>query len=258
MGMPVQEKIDFRYHEPKERYLMRVNSFYKYFADYHDHRVEGMEHIPVEGPCLIAVNHSLATYDIGILQYKVYKEVGVFPRGFADNAFFKVPAVGRVAAWCGAIPGEHKVGEFLLKERRAHVLVAPGGMREALRPKAEKYGIKWETRKGFVRLAIRTQSPIVLAACPAADDLYRVYENRLTKYVYKKYRMPLPLVRPYGRSPMPRKIQLVHYIDPAYYPPAVDLDDEAAVESAVDRWHAELVDAMNALMQKGRPSPNAS
>ena len=32
-------------------------------ARYHDHRVEGLEHIPASGPALIVVNHSLATYD---------------------------------------------------------------------------------------------------------------------------------------------------------------------------------------------------
>jgi 1-acyl-sn-glycerol-3-phosphate acyltransferase len=251
MSALLQEKIDFRYHEPRDKYLKRINAFYRYLSKYHDHEVVGMEHIPAKGPCMIAANHSFATYDIGILQYKVYKEIGVFPRGFADNAFFRVPAVGRIAAWCGAIPGEHHVGEYLLKERKAHVLVAPGGMREALRPKEEKYKIKWDRRKGFVRLAIRTGCPVILAACPAADDLYKIYENRLTKFVYKKYRMPLPLVKSYGRSPMPNKIKLVHYISPLQHPPVVDVEDESALNQAVDSWHAELVDMMNALMSRG-------
>ena len=250
MSTSGSDKIDFRYHEPREPYLRRINKFYRYFAKYHDHRVVGMENIPVEGPCLIAVNHSFATYDIGILQYKVYKKIGVFPRGFADDAFFKVAAVGRVVAYCGAIPGEHHVGEYLLTDNKAHILVAPGGMREALRPKEEKYQIKWERRKGFVRLAIKTGTPIILAACPAADDLYTVNENRLTKYVYKKFRVPLPDVRSLGRGPMPNKIPLTHYISPLLHPPAVDIDDENALEEAVDEWHAELSKIMEKLMQR--------
>jgi len=242
------EKIDFRYHEPRDKYLKRVNRFYKYFAKYHDHEVEGMENIPKQGPCLIAVNHSFATYDIGILQYKVYKELGVFPRGFADNAFFKIPAIGKVVAWSGAIPGKHHVGDYLLKEKKAHILVAPGGMREALRPAEEKYQIKWERRKGFVKLAVKTGTPIILAACPAADDLYKVSVNKLTKLIYTKYRLPLPLVKSYGKSPMPNKVKLVHYISELMHPPKVDLDDSVALEAAVDQWHAELVTRMNGLM----------
>lgn len=250
MTLQNQPKIDFRYHEPREKYLKRINSFYKYFANYHDHEVQGMENIPVEGPCMVAVNHSFATYDIGILQYKVYKAIGKFPRGFADNAFFKLPVVGRIAAYSGAIPGEHKVGTYVLKELKAHVLVAPGGMREALRPKEEKYQIRWERRKGFVKLAIRTGTPIVLAACPAADDLYRIYENRLTKFVYKKYKMPLPMIKPYGRSPMPKKIKLIHYISKAMYPPVVDVNNHEELDLATDDWHAELVIEMNVLMAR--------
>ncbi|MCP4123908.1 MAG: acyltransferase family protein [Bacteroidetes bacterium] len=242
------DKIDFRYHEPRDKYLKRVNRFYKYFAKYHDHSVEGMEHIPKEGPCLIAVNHSFATYDIGILQYKIYKELGVFPRGFADNAFFKVPAIGKVAAWSGAIPGEHHVGDYLLREKKAHILVAPGGMREALRPVEEKYKIKWERRKGFVKLAIKTNTPIILAACPAADDLYKVTANKLTKLVYSKFRLPLPIVRSYGKSPMPNKVKLVHYISTLQTPPAVDLNDEESLTREVDHWHTHLSAEMNRLM----------
>lgn len=253
MGADVLKHVDRRYDEPREDYLKRVNRFYKYLAKYHGHRVEGMEHVPAEGPCLIVVNHSFATYDIGILQYRIYKERGIFPRGFADDAFFKVPAVGKVASWCGAIPGDHGVGEYLLRERKAFVLVAPGGMREALRPESEKYQIKWERRKGFVRLALTTGVPILLAACPAADDLYRISVNRLTKYVYHKYRLPLPVVRPYGHLPLPRKVRLVHYIGELQRPPEIDLTDEQAFERAVDDWHARLTTAMNELMSRHKP-----
>ena len=252
MSLQIGDKIDFRYHEIKEDYVRRVNRLYKFLAKYHDHHIEGMEHIPDEGPCIIAVNHSFATYDFGILQYKIYKAKGVFARGFADNAFFKLPAIGRLAGQCGALPGEHKVGDYVLKDKKAHIMVAPGGMREALRPRTEKYQIKWERRKGFVRLALRTNSPIVLAACPAADDLYRIYESGLTKFVYKKYRMPFPMVRSNGKGIMPRKIPLVHYISPPMHPPVDNIEglDKATVDKIVDDWHAELTAEMEALMRR--------
>ena len=246
--MTAEDKIDFRYHEPKDSYMRRVGKFYKYLANYHDHEVVGMENIPVEGPCLIAINHSMATYDIGILQYKIFKSIGVFPRGFADDAFFKVPVVGKIAGYCGAVPGRHHVGEYLLREKKAHVLVAPGGMREALRPREEKYEIKWDNRKGFVKLAIITQTPIILAACPAADDLYKIYDNKLTKYLYKNYKMPLPIVGSYRKFMQPNKIKLVHYISKPMIPPVVDVDDDAALTAAVEVFHKVLVDEMRHLM----------
>lgn len=249
--MEISKPHEF-YHEPKPAYLKRIGAFYRYLANYHDHTIEGMEHVPEHGPCIIAANHSFATYDIGILQYKIYKAIGKFPRGIADDAFFKIPSIGRVAAYSGALPGKHSVGEYVLKEQKAHLLIAPGGMREALRPKEEKYQVKWDTRKGFVRLAVKTQSPILLAACPAADDLYTVKENKLTKLIYKKYRLPLAIATSKRKGPLPDKVKLTHYLSRAYPSPEVDLEDEQAFNEAVDEWHHFLSETMAGLMQQGR------
>lgn len=38
-----------------------ADTFMQRLARYHDHRVEGLDHIPSSGPGLIVVNHSLAT-----------------------------------------------------------------------------------------------------------------------------------------------------------------------------------------------------
>ncbi|MCB0502988.1 MAG: hypothetical protein KDD32_09900, partial [Bacteroidetes bacterium] len=111
-------KIDQQYHERDDKYIKGINKVYKYLANYHDHKIVGIEKVPDHGPCLFALNHSLATYDIGIFQYKIYKEKGIFPRGFADNAFFKIPIIGKIAGKSGAVPGKHHVGEFLLKEKK--------------------------------------------------------------------------------------------------------------------------------------------
>jgi 1-acyl-sn-glycerol-3-phosphate acyltransferase len=244
-------KIDPRYHERDPKYVRQMNRMYKFLSNYHNHSIVGEEHIPMHGPCLFALNHSLATYDIGIFQYKVYKKTDVFPRGFADNAFFKVPIIGIVAGKTGAIPGRHHVGEYLLKEKKDLIIVAPGGMREALRPKEEKYQIKWDSRKGFVKLAIKTNCPIILAACPAADDLYQVYDNKLTKLVYNKLRLPLPFMKSAGKGILPLKIDLIHYVSPPFYPPQVNVENETELNQAIDQWHSELVIQMNLLMKSG-------
>ncbi len=242
------DKVDFRYHETDKAYVKQINRVYKVFSKYHKHKVFGIEHIPKEGRALIAVNHSLATYDIGMLQYQIYKHCGRFPRGFADNAFFKIPLIGRIAGKSGAVPGRHHVGEFLLKEKEELVLVAPGGMREALRPKQEKYKVKWEKRKGFVKLALKTQTPIILAACPHADDLYEVNESKLTKLVYKNLKLPLPMIEGGRRAVKPKKVKLTHYIRPPLMPPKVDVQNEAAFNNALDQWHNLVVQEMNLLM----------
>ena len=41
---------------------------------YHRHAVEGMEHIPAEGPALLVIHHSLATYDGFLFALKVFHQ----------------------------------------------------------------------------------------------------------------------------------------------------------------------------------------
>jgi len=44
------------------------------------------------------------------------------------------------------------------------VLVMPGGVREALKPRELRYRLLWGHRYGFVRAALRNQTPIVPVA----------------------------------------------------------------------------------------------
>ena len=62
-------------------------------ARYHRHRVHGLEHVPAEGPALFAVNHSLATYDVGLLVLAVYKRTGRIMRGLGDRSLFTTPGL---------------------------------------------------------------------------------------------------------------------------------------------------------------------
>lgn len=245
-------KVDFRYHEPSEMAVSTLYTAYDALAKYHRHEVVGMEHIPASGRCLVVVNHSFATYDNGILINSILNKTGRLVRPLGDRSLFYVPAFGRFLGKTGAVPARPHVAEFLLEKEEAIALVAPGGMREALRPSTEKYKVRWDSRKGFVRLAVKTQTPIVLSACPAADDLYTVYENSLTKWVYQKARLPVAAIRGLGLSLLPRPVKLTHFLSELQEPPKVDVNDEDAVEAAVEQWHAELTELMNEMLEDYR------
>ena len=79
--------------------------------------------------------------------------------------------------------------------------------------------IYWERRKGFARLAIDTQTPIILAACPKADDIYKVYDSKITKLVYEKFRMPFFFAAGLKGTPLPKPVQLSHYLSEPLTPP---------------------------------------
>lgn len=215
---------------------------------YHRHSVEGLEHVPSKGRALLVVNHSLATYDITLLWAAIHDQKARFVRGLADRLFFKIPGIGPIVESLGAAEGSQANAERLLLQDHI-VCVAPGGMREALRPSSEKYRIDWERRTGFVKLAIATQSPIILAACPKADDLFDVYPSALTRWAYSKLKIPVFFARGIGPTPVPRPIKLVHYLSRPIHPPPIGPD--GITDAMIRAFHLKLSRKMKQLMARG-------
>lgn len=220
--------------------------FVKPIVKYHRYKALGLENIPTEGPCLVVLNHSLATYDGLLLGYKVYHDTGRLPFALGDDLIFKIPKLKALAEQIGIQPATPQNAAQLLKEGRV-VFVAPGGMREALRATKDRYRVLWQKRKGFARLAIEQQIPVILAACPRADDLYRVYETPLTKLSYKYLKVPIPLIRGFGLSFIPRPVQLTHYLSEPIIPPK---KDPVQVESQVNFFHRKLFKEMTFLLNR--------
>ena len=239
------------YFKPVREKVKKLHAVYTMLGKYHRHKVVGSENIIKEGRSLLVFNHSLATYDMSIMIAKVRHITGRVVMGLGDDLWFRLPWAGKFLAETGTVRACPVAAEELLNKDEI-LLVAPGGMREALKPSSETNLLHWDKRKGFVRLAIKTQTPITLVACPEADDIYTVYENSLTKLIYKRMRLPLMLVRGFGLSLIPRPVKLTHYISEAQFPPQVDIKDEKAFNKAVDQWHTALTAEMNHMLVEHR------
>lgn len=215
---------------------------------YHRHEVVGLENIPEKGGGLIVVNHSLATYDIVLLWAAIYEQTGRLTRGLVDRLFYKVPGVGPFITGLGVAEGSPLNAARLLKSGEL-VCVAPGGMREALRPSSHRYKIDWGSRKGFARLAAEQGVPIILAACPRADELYDVFPSPLTRWAYERLKIPLFFARGVGPTPIPRPIKLTHYLSK---PMAIRAaGDEGFNDADIERFRNRLVRKMKQLMARG-------
>lgn len=212
---------------------------------YHDYQVVGIEHVPVTGPALVVLHHSLATYDNLLLALSIWNRTGRVPSGLGHDRLFEVPWIRDVFA-SFARPASPDAGRELLDEGHL-VMVAPGGMREALRPSSERYQVRWESRLGFVRLALETQVPMVMAACPKADELFDIEAHPLTEWVYDNFRWPLPLLRGRRGWPVPRKVALRHHVAAPIRPPALDpLRRDAQIEAL----HEEATAVMTELLTR--------
>jgi 1-acyl-sn-glycerol-3-phosphate acyltransferase len=230
----------------EEESLRRVQGLLAPLGRYHRFRVEGMEHVPRTGPCLLAVHHSLATYDGFLLGGAIYDATGRLPRGLGDDRIFQLPWLGGLARRVGLTPASPAAGEDLL--RAGHILaVAPGGMWESLRPRDERRRSRWKGRKGFVRLALRCGAPLLIAACPGADDVFTVYPSRVTDRVYRRLHLPLPVARGVGPTLLPRPVALTHFLAPLLVPPP---HDQAYEDDQVDTLHAEACRRMADLLAR--------
>ncbi len=214
---------------------------------YHAYRAFGIERIPKEGPALIVFNHSFATYDMGLLMHEIFQKTGRVTRPLGDRLIFRLPGLKNFASTIGVVEGNMKNAIPLLKTGEL-VAVAPGGMYEALRPSNQKYELEWDSRRGFARLAIQSQSPIILAACPAADDLYTLYDNKFTRKLYRKFRVPLPLLRGMGPSFIPRPVQLTHELSIPLVPPPL-AEDGPTADDNLKTFHRSVVREMEELMK---------
>lgn len=215
---------------------------------YHRYEVRGLEKFPKEGRLILAVHHSLATYDGFLLGLEIFEKKNRLPKGLGDDLLFKLPVTKDLAPEIGLVPASHENAKELL-ENEELLAIAPGGMRESLRPSHERYNVRWGKRKGFVRLAIETGTPIVLAACPSADRIFKVYENPLTALAYKKFKFPLPIFRGWGLSMVPRPVKLTHYLSAPIIPPKMDKEN---LELQVNTFHNVLIKEMERLMSKER------
>jgi 1-acyl-sn-glycerol-3-phosphate acyltransferase len=213
---------------------------------YHHHEAFGLEKFPKSGPVIVAANHSLASYDISLLMTAIFDETGRIPRALIDHLFFKIPGLGELMQSLGSEEGTPQNALKLLSNGEVLVL-APGGMRESLRPMQDRYKILWDRRKGFIKMSIDSGAPIVLAACPKADDLYDVMPSYVTAWVYKRFKIPLPIAKGIGLSPLPKPVQLIHCVSEPIAPP-VKSDDPEVFKDQITSFHREIVDRMTDLM----------
>ncbi|WP_228566472.1 lysophospholipid acyltransferase family protein [Nocardia sp. SYP-A9097] len=137
-------------------------------------RFYGLENFPLDGPVLLVGNHTLAGgTDAPLLAAEILAKHDRLVRGLAENVLIDVPVLRDALQRLGIVRGNRHNCITLLEQGEA-VAVFPGGGREAMRGKGQKYQLLWEGRTGFARMAIATGAPIVPIAMVGGDDIYDI------------------------------------------------------------------------------------
>ena len=179
--------------------------------------VEGVQNLPA-GRALLVANHSFG-WDVVFAMAAIWRDTRRPVWALGEHVWWKVPFVRRLAAAVGTVDGTSENVDRLLMHDEL-VLVLPGGLREAVKPRDLRYRLLWGHRFGFVRASIRNQAPIVPLAAIGADDLFDFVGNayRRGERWLRGTGIPIPL--PSRILPIPHFVQFRFVIGEPIAPPA--------------------------------------
>ncbi|KAJ6353940.1 hypothetical protein OIU76_002878 [Salix suchowensis] len=128
--------------------------------------VRGLAGVPDEGPVLFIGYHMLMGFEIYSLVQEFLKEKNVL---VIENSFTGFSVIDWLKVM-GAVPVTGS-NLFKLLSTKSHVLLYPGGQREALHNKGEAYKLFWPDQPEFVRMAARFGATIVPFGTVGEDDI---------------------------------------------------------------------------------------
>lgn len=217
--------------------------------------VTGFDRIPEDGPVLFVGNHSGGNMTpdsmVFMLAFNTYFGVERPVYALAHALVTSWPIIGKLAGKWGIITAGPGAARDAL-ERGACVLVYPGGDVEAHRPWSARHEIRFDGRKGFLRLAKEAGVPIVPVVSVGGHDTYLPLSDgrrlakllRLDKLARLKV-LPISLALPWGLNigdfgghlPLPAKIRM-EVLDP------IDLTDRFGDDADSDEAYEHVTERM--------------
>ena len=205
--------------------------------------VDGVEHLPKEGPALVVANHSgTVALDALMLAVAVHDETPArrYLRLLGADLVFRTPGLGPLARKSGQTLACNPDAERLLDAGEL-VGVWPEGFKGIGKPFADRYKLQRFGRGGFVSAALRTRVPIVPCSIVGAEEIYPMLGNirplaRLLGLPYFPVTPTFPLLGPLGAVPLPSKwlIEFGEPIETAALP-ADAADDPMLVFNLTDQ-----------------------
>lgn len=153
--------------------------------------MSGLDRLPAGRGVLVA-NHAFGFWDLALAVARIRAETGRDIWALGEHLWWKIPVVRRLARNAGIVDGTPGNIDDLLRDGKL-VLVLPGGLREALKPRELRYRLLWGQRYGFVRAAMRNDAPLIPLACMGGDDLFDVVGDAFARG--KRWHLGIPLPR---------------------------------------------------------------
>ena len=218
------------------------------FRRYFRVKTYGVGNLPDKGGCLVVANHSGALPLDGLmlracvrLEHPAEREL----RWLAEDYIYHLPFVGAFISRIGGVRACPENAERLLAKDSV-VAVFPEGVKGIAKLYRERYRLQRFGRGGFIRLCLRTRTPLVPCAIVGAEEatplLYK--DETIAKLVGLPY-LPVtptfPLLGPAGLLPAPTKWQ-IRFGEPLRFDdyPEGAADDPVLVGRLAERVRASI------------------
>jgi 1-acyl-sn-glycerol-3-phosphate acyltransferase len=256
--MATDEVDEFGYDPAYERKLMPL--FDLMYEKYFRVELHGVDRVPSEGRCLLVANHSgTLPLDGLMLRMAVRRE---HPRRrdvrwLAEDGIFHFPFLGNITNRVGAVRACQENAERLL-EHESLVAVFPEGKKGIGKLFRDRYRLQRFGRGGFVKLCLRTHTPIVPVAIVGGEETNPLlarfeYLTKALGIPYLPVTPTFPLLGPAGLLPAPTKWK-IFFGEPIVlesYPPA-STDDEILVGRLTERVRGAIQAMLDSAISQRR------
>jgi 1-acyl-sn-glycerol-3-phosphate acyltransferase len=180
----------------------------------------GIDRVPSRGRCLLVANHSGTLPLDGVMLRTAVKLEHASPRDvrwLTEDFIYHMPYLGSIMNRLGAVRACQENAERLLAKEQL-VAVFPEGVKGIGKLFSERYRLQRFGRGGFIKLCLRTNTPIVPVAIVGAEEtnplLFRFeYLSKALGIPYVPVTPTFPALGPLGLLPAPTKWQ-IHFGEP--------------------------------------------
>lgn len=232
------------------------------FLYYKFWRVEttGIQNIPDHGRSLIVANHSgTLPYDGSMLAAAIMNEhpTRKDARYLVENFVYHMPILGTLMYRIGGVRACPENAERLLSKEHL-VIVFPEGVKGIGKYYTNRYKLQRFGRGGFIKLCIKTQSPLIPVGIVGAEEIHPIVykSNMLAKTIGLPY-IPItptfPLLGPLGMIPFPTK-WYIHFGTPMTFEKYSEeaLENEILVHELSEQVRNEIQKILIGLLKQRR------
>jgi hypothetical protein len=226
---------------------------------YHRYEVQGFSHLEQPGAALLVGYHGRGlAFDQCMLSVSIYERLGYLPHGFI-NRVTDAPVLRRLFDALGFVTGDGPAIAAAVA-RGEHVMVQPGGTREACRGLRQRYRVEWGARTGYIRLALRHRMRIIPVAGGGVDGGYIGLNDggALSARLGLSTQVPLWLAVGLGVWPLaaPLPVKMTQLIGAPIDPAAEGVVDEHD-RDGVAHLHRRVAAAVQDLLDRANGARNA-